>query len=130
MNLLIVDDDQGLALLLKMELEDQGHRVDTASNGFDGRDLSQKNRYDIIILDLMLPGMNGRQVCQDLRKNHISTPVMIMSALDSPDEKKACISAGASDFMAKPFLFEDFYHTILRLDRGYRYNANENGSSV
>ena len=124
MNLLIVDDDQGFAFLLKMELEDQGHRVDTASNGFDGRDLSQKISYDIIILDLMLPGMNGRQVCRELRKKKKGTPVMIMSALDSPDEREACISAGASDFMAKPFLFDDFYHKILLIDRNHRNNLD------
>jgi len=70
MNFLVVDDDQGLALLLKMELEDQGHKVDTASNGFDGKSLSLKKWYDLIILDLMLPGMNGRQVCQELKKHH------------------------------------------------------------
>jgi len=128
MNFLIVDDDQGLAALLKMELEDQGHSVETASNGFDGKSLSLKRRYDVIILDLMLPGMNGRQVCQELRKHHNPTPVMIMSALDTPDEKKACITAGASDFMAKPFLFDDFYHRLLQLVKGYRYHPDERRS--
>lgn len=117
MDLLIVDDDQGLAALLKMELEDQGHHVETASNGFDGKDLILKKRYDVIILDLMLPGMNGRQVCHEIRKQRKRTPVLIMSALDSPDEKEACISAGASDFLAKPFLFDDFYDEILQLVR-------------
>jgi DNA-binding response OmpR family regulator len=120
MNLLIVDDDQGLALLLKMELEDEGHIVDVASDGFEGKELSLKNRYDVIILDLMLPGMNGRQVCQDLRKCKNDTPVMIVSALDSQDEKEACMSAGASEFLAKPFLFEDFYQEILRLAKDRR----------
>jgi DNA-binding response OmpR family regulator len=120
MNLLIVDDDQGLALLLKMELEDEGHIVDVASDGFEGKELSLKNRYDVIILDLMIPGMNGRQVCQDLRKCKNDTPVMIVSALDSQDEKEACMSAGASEFLAKPFLFEDFYQEILRLAKDRR----------
>lgn len=125
MKFLIVDDDQGLALLLKMELEDQGHQVDTASNGFDGKSLSMNKRYDLIILDLMLPGMNGRQICQELRKHHHPTPVMIMSALDSTDEKEACLSAGANDFMTKPFLFEEFYHKVLLLVTGSRNNPDE-----
>jgi DNA-binding response OmpR family regulator len=118
MELLLVDDDQGLAFLLKMELEDQGHHVDTASNGWDGASLGLKNRYDVIILDLMIPGMNGRQVCRKLRKHNIGTPVLIMSALDSSDEREACLTAGAGDFLAKPFLFNDLYHKILQIHKG------------
>jgi DNA-binding response OmpR family regulator len=120
MNLLIVDDDQGLIQLLKMELEDQGHHVDTAFNGFEGKGTGLGNSYDVIILDLMLPGMNGRQVCQELRKNRVVTPVIIMSALDSEDEREACISTGASAFIAKPFRFEELYQKILNLHREYR----------
>jgi len=105
MELLLVDDDQGLAFLLKTELEDQGHHVDTASNGWDGASLGLKNRYD------------GRQVCRKLRKHNISTPVLIMSALDSSDEKEACLTAGARDFLAKPFLFDDLYHKVLKIYR-------------
>jgi DNA-binding response OmpR family regulator len=127
MNLLIVDDDQGLAALLKMELEEHGHHVETASNGFDGKALGLKNRYDVIILDLMLPGMNGRQVCQELRKKRDGTPVLIMSALDSADEKKACLSAGASEFLAKPFLFDEFYQRIQLIDRNHHHHINQVG---
>jgi len=120
MELLLVEDDQGFAFLLKMELEDHGHHVDMASNGFDAKSLGLRNHYDIIILDLMLPGMNGRQVCRVLKKNNIGTPILIMSALDSPDEIEACMSVGASDFLEKPFLFEDFYHKLLLMDRDNR----------
>jgi DNA-binding response OmpR family regulator len=115
MELLLVDDDQGLAFLLKTELEDQGNHVDTAFNGWDGASLGMKNSYDVIILDLMIPGINGRQVCRKLRKHNISTPVLIMSALDSSDEKEACLSAGARDFLAKPFLFDDLYHKVQKI---------------
>ena len=113
MELLLVDDDQGLAFLLKLELEDQGHHVDTASNGWDGTRMGLRNHYDVIILDLMIPGMNGRQVCRELKKNKVRTPVLIMSALDSTDEIEACLSAGAYDFLPKPFLFDDLYEKIL-----------------
>ena len=118
MKLLLVDDDQGLAFLLKMELEDQGNYVDTASNGWDASRLGLRNHYDVIILDLMIPGMNGRQVCRELKKHRIGTPVLIMSALDSQDEIDACMSAGARDFMQKPFLFDDLYHRILQIYKG------------
>ena len=125
MELLLVEDDQGFAFLLKMELEDQGHHVDMVSNGFDAKSLSLRNHYDIIIMDLMLPGMNGRQICRVLKKNHIDTPVLMMSALDSPDEKEACMNVGASDFLEKPFLFEDLYHKLLLIDKNNRKTRNE-----
>ena len=125
MELLLVEDDQGFAFLLKMELEDQGHHVDMVSNGFDAKSLSLRNHYDIIIMDLMLPGMNGRQICRVLKKNHIDTPVLMMSALDSPDEIEACMKVGASDFLEKPFLFEDLYHKLLLIDKNNRKTRNE-----
>ena len=125
MELLLVEDDQGFAFLLKMELEDQGHHVDMVSNGFDAKSLSLRNHYDIIIMDLMLPGMNGRQICRVLKKNHIDTPVLMMSSLDSPDEKEACMNVGASDFLEKPFLFEDLYHKLLLIDKNNRKTRNE-----
>jgi DNA-binding response OmpR family regulator len=124
MNLLLVDDDQDLTILLKMELEELGHHVDTAFNGYDGRGLGLKNHYDVIVLDLMLPGMNGHRLCEELRKNKIMTPVMIITALDSRDEIEAGILAGANSFMAKPFRFEDFYNKVLVLDRSYKAFMN------
>ena len=125
MELLLVEDDQGFAFLLKMELEDLGHHVDMVSNGFDAKSLSLRNHYDIIIMDLILPGMNGRQICRVLKKNHIDTPVLMMSSLDSPDEKEACMNVGASDFLEKPFLFEDLYHKLLLIDKNNRKTRNE-----
>ena len=87
MNILLVDDDQQLTTLLMMQLEGRGHRIDVAFNGYDGSSLALKNPYDVIILDLMLPGMNGRKVCTKLRENHVETPILMFSSLDSPEEK-------------------------------------------
>lgn len=126
MNLLLVDDDQELTILLKMELEDLGHSVDTAFSGFEGRGLVLKNHYDVIILDLMLPGMNGHKICKELRKNSIDSPVIMISSLDSKDERQAGLSAGANEFMAKPFRFEDFYNKIIRLDRDHKATSANN----
>jgi DNA-binding response OmpR family regulator len=125
MNLLLVDDDQELTFLLKMELEDLGHHVDTAFNGFDGKTLGLKNHYDVIILDLMLPGMNGHHICKELRKCKVETPVMIISALDSPDEREVGASEGANNFMAKPFRFESFYKQIVMLYRDHRAHQSD-----
>jgi len=120
MYLLLVDDDVGFTSLFRMELEDQGHRTDIAFNGFDGSSLALKNKYDVIILDLMLPGMNGLHICRKLRKHGVETPVLLISSLDSREEEKAGISAGADAFLGKPFTFEELYRKIIMLDRKHR----------
>ena len=124
MYLLLVDDDQGFTSLLQMELENQGHRTDIAFNGFDGSSLALKNRYDVIILDLMLPGMNGFHICRKLRKHGVETPVLLISSLNSREEEAAGISAGADAFLGKPFNFEELHHKLIMLDRKYRHSSS------
>jgi DNA-binding response OmpR family regulator len=122
MYLLLVDDDQEFTSLLKMELEDQGYQLDVAFNGFDGSSLALKNPYDVIILDLMLPGMNGLHICRKLRKHRVQVPVLMISSLDSREEENAGISAGADAFLGKPFRFEELQHKIIMLDRKHKNN--------
>ena len=117
MKLLVVDDDQELAMLLKMQLEDLGNRVDTSSNGIKGFKLAVGNDYDVIVMDLMLPGMNGLQICEALRKKWVNTPVIMISALDSRDEKVKGLASGADEFLVKPFSLDDLYTRIVVLDR-------------
>jgi DNA-binding response OmpR family regulator len=119
MKILLVDDDQEFTSLLRMELEGLGHYIDTANDGIFGRNLAENNRYDVIILDLMLPGADGRTVCKDIRQQNIHTPVLIISSLDSKEEKTAGLKAGANDYMVKPFRFKELYNNILRLKREY-----------
>jgi len=69
--------------------------------------------------------MNGRLVCRELKKNKIGTPILIMSALDSQDEIEACLSSGACDFLAKPFLFDDFYQKILLINKDIQETRDE-----
>jgi DNA-binding response OmpR family regulator len=117
MNILLVDDDQQLTTLLKMQFEGRGHHIDVAYNGYDGSCLALKNSYDVIILDLMLPGMNGRKVCTKLREKQVGTPILMISSLDSQEEKHSGIMAGANDYMVKPLPFEALHEKILMLDR-------------
>ena len=117
MNLLLVDDDQELTQLLQMQLEERGDDTDVAFNGIDGCQLALKNSYDVIILDLMLPGMNGRTICTKLRENRVLTPILMISSLDSMEEKRSGIAAGANEFMTKPIIFDVLYEKIILLDR-------------
>lgn len=117
MNILLVDDDQALTQLLQMQLQGKGDDTDVAYNGYDGFQLALKNPYDVIILDLMLPGMNGRTICLKLRANKVEAPILMISSLDSPEEKHSGMKAGANDYMAKPFPFEALYEKIMLLDR-------------
>jgi len=126
MILLLVDEVQELTKILIMEMEDKSNNVDIALDGHDGRNLGLKNQFDVIIPDLMLPGLNGHQICKELRNQHVGTPVFIISALDSQDEKEAGIFAGANDFLAKSFRFEDFCNGLVLLERDHR--ASSNGS--
>ena len=115
MDILLVDDDQHLTMLLKMKFEDKGDHLEVAYNGYDGADLALKEAFDAIILDLMLPGMNGRSVCSQLREKGIKVPILLISSLDSRQEKQASIHAGANDYLAKPVPFEYLYETIVSL---------------
>ncbi len=120
MRILLIDDDQELTSLLKMELEDMGHPTDTANNGFVGENKALVNTYDLIILDLMLPGKDGHSICQSLRKKHFGIPILMISSLDSKEEKAEGFSEGINDFLTKPFSFDDLYNKILVLDNEYQ----------
>ena len=89
MKILLVDDDQELTSFLSMELEDMGHFIEVANDGISGKDLALKKPYDVIILDLMLPGTDGHSICRNLRENHVITPVLMISSLNSNKEIQA-----------------------------------------
>jgi DNA-binding response OmpR family regulator len=119
MKILLIDDDQEFTSFLKMELEDMGHPTDTAFNGFVGENKALINPYDLIILDLMLPGQDGHSICKRLREKHFGIPILMISSLDSKEEKSLGFSEGINDFMTKPFSFDDLYNKIICLDNEY-----------
>ncbi|CZQ91313.1 transcriptional regulatory protein c terminal [Trichococcus palustris] len=100
---LLVDDEPSILTLLAFNLEKDGYEVYTASDGLEGYELAISNPFDFIILDLMLPSMDGIDVCKRLRQEKIETPIMILTAKDDEFEKVIGLELGADDYMTKPF---------------------------
>ena len=117
MRALIVEDDQELQRLLKQALTDAGYVVDTASDGEDGHFLGDTEPYDVVILDLGLPKMDGVRVLESWRKSGRKMPVLILTARDRWSDKVAGFDAGADDYLAKPFYTEELLARVRALVR-------------
>ena len=103
MRILIVEDEVRLAETLKQLLEDQRYQADTVYDGADGVDYGLTGQYDLIILDVMLPKVDGFQAAQRLRAAHVSTPILMLTARDEVSDKISGLDCGADDYMTKPF---------------------------
>src|SRR6478752_207354 len=102
---LVVEDEVRQAAALKRGLEAEGYAVDVASNGTDGLWLASEQPYDAVVLDLMLPGLNGYRVCAELRAKEIWTPVLMLTAKDGELDEAEALDTGADDFLSKPFSY-------------------------
>ncbi|QSW88851.1 response regulator transcription factor [Flavobacterium endoglycinae] len=109
---LLVEDDPRVASFITRGLEEQLYQVKNVTKGFDAINEVMENTYDIIILDIMLSDITGFEVCEVLRNRKIIVPILILSALDTPQEKVRGLKAGADDYLAKPFLFEELLARI------------------
>lgn len=105
MRVLVVDDEERLAAVIKKGLEAEGFATDVALNGSDALWMARENPYDAIVLDVMLPGMNGYQVCQSLRDLGVWTPIMMLTAKDGDLDVAEGLDIGADDYMTKPFSY-------------------------
>ena len=103
MRILIVEDEMRLAETLRQLMEDQRYQADTVYDGADGVDYGLAGQYDLIILDVMLPKVDGFQVAQRLRAAHVSTPILMLTARDEVSDKISGLDCGADDYMTKPF---------------------------
>lgn len=117
MHLLLIEDNPDLVGNLNEFLEDHGHTVDIAYNGLTGLNFALQNNYDVIVLDLMLPGMDGLEVCSRFRKEGFSTPVLMLTARDTLDNKLEGFNSGADDYLVKPFDFPELQVRINALAR-------------
>ncbi|MGC8852519.1 MAG: response regulator transcription factor [Hydrogenobacter sp.] len=117
MRLLLVEDDKALGRLLKKGLEEEGFLVDWVSDGLIAQEYAKENSYEVIILDLMLPKQDGLKLLESLRKQGINTPVLILTAKGSVEDKVKGLNAGADDYLAKPFAFEELVARIKALIR-------------
>lgn len=107
MRILIVEDEHKIANSIKQGLEQENYAADVAYSGSDGYDLASSEDYDLIILDLMLPGMSGLEICQKLRMKNIHTPILMLTAKSQIRDKVAGLDGGADDYLTKPFSFEE-----------------------
>lgn len=116
MRLLVVEDELKLAEYLRQGLSENGYVVDVAHNGIDGRHLALSGDYDLILLDVMLPGMDGFGVLEAIRKNK-PVPVLILTARDQVEDRVRGLRDGADDYLVKPFAFSELLARILALLR-------------
>lgn len=112
MKILIIEDDEKIVNFLKKGLEEESYVIDYALNGDDGYYLACVNTYDLILLDIMLPIKDGIEMCQALRKNQIFTPIIMLTAKDTTEDKIKGLDIGANDYLAKPFSFAELLARI------------------
>ncbi len=124
--ILVVDDDNEIRELLEFDLSHSGYKVDTARDGFEGLEKAVGNYYDLILLDVMMPKMNGFEVCKNIRKSKPELPVLMLTAKGTIDDKTQGFDCGADDYLVKPF---DIQEVLLRVRALLRRNS-EQGSDV
>ncbi len=119
MRILVVEDEVKVASFIRRALEEESYAVDVCSDGTKGLDLARSGSYDLVILDLMLPGLPGLEVLKSLRKERVPVPVLILTARSQVDQKVKGLDAGADDYLTKPFAIEELLaRTRVLLRRG------------
>jgi DNA-binding response OmpR family regulator len=117
MYVLVVEDERRLAQLVRRVLEEEGHTVDLAYDGEEGLAMGMEASHDVIVLDILLPGIDGIEVCQALRKNRVDTPILLLTALDDVQDRVRGLDAGADDYLGKPFAFQELLARLRALGR-------------
>ena len=117
MRLLIAEDEEDLAEVLSVFFEKNHFTVETVHNGFDAYEAAMQEQYDAIILDVMMPKMNGIEVLQKLRAEKVSTPIMMLTAKGETDDRITGFNAGADDYLPKPFAMGEFISRVRALTR-------------
>ncbi|MBP9853569.1 MAG: response regulator transcription factor [Candidatus Omnitrophica bacterium] len=117
MRILVAEDEKKLASFIKRGLKEKGYAVDVVGNGNDALFQAESNPYDLIILDIMLPGKDGLFVCRQFRKKNNTIPILILTARDDIEDKVTGLDAGADDYLTKPFIFAEFLARVRALTR-------------
>jgi two-component system, OmpR family, copper resistance phosphate regulon response regulator CusR len=112
-NILVVEDELRLADILKKQLNESGFNVEIATDGYIGKQLIERKRYNLVLLDINLPLINGYDLCREIRKTNINVPIIMLTALGTPDNKVAGFDTGADDYVIKPF---DFRELLARIN--------------
>lgn len=117
MKILLVEDDPKISSFVKIGLESNDCIVDSAYDSFIGEKLTLSKKYDLIILDVVIPGISGFELCKKIRNNNILTPVLMLTSLDSIEDKLTGFECGADDYLLKPFSFQELLARIKALNR-------------
>jgi heavy metal response regulator len=124
MRILVIEDEAKMAAFIKRGLEEEGAAVDVSPDGEDGLFRAKAATYDVVILDITLPLLDGIEVCRRLRQDRIATPVLLLTARDSVDMKVRGLDSGADDYLTKPFAFAELLARIRALRRRDRAEVN------
>jgi DNA-binding response OmpR family regulator len=133
MRILVVEDNHRLSASLQLNLAHEGYSVDAAYDGQEGQDLAELAPYDLIILDVLLPAKDGFAVCRDLRRRRIHTPILLLTARDSVDDRVEGLNCGADDYLVKPFAMREMLarlRALLRRQQPYQPGRLQMGSLV
>ncbi|MFH1092739.1 MAG: response regulator transcription factor [Candidatus Omnitrophota bacterium] len=122
MRILLIEDEKKIASFIKRGLKEEHYAVDVAYDGENGLFLADTSQYDLIIIDIMLPGKNGINVCREIRSEKVDVPILFLSAKSGLDDKIVGLDAGADDYLTKPFAFEELLARIRALLRRKRKN--------
>ncbi|MDD5036894.1 MAG: response regulator, partial [Methylococcaceae bacterium] len=117
MHILLVEDDERIVEFIRRGLKAEGYTVEVARSGQEALPLGTEGMFQLIILDLGLPDLNGRQICEGLRSQGVDTPILMLTARDTVQDKVVGLRAGADDYMTKPFAFEELLARIEALCR-------------
>ncbi|HEU5376277.1 MAG TPA: response regulator transcription factor [Ktedonobacteraceae bacterium] len=133
MRILVIEDNHRLSSSLAANLTHEGYSVDTAYDGQEGQDFAELAPYDLIILDILLPKKDGLEVCRDLRRRRIHTPILLLTARDSVDDRVQGLDCGADDYLVKPFAMRELLarlRALLRRQSPYTNGRLEMGDLV
>lgn len=117
MHILLIEDEPKTLHYIKKGLEENLYKVDTAEDGKTGKHLALRNAYNLIITDIIMPGLNGKELCLQLREAQIETPILMLTALATTEDVVAGLDSGADDYLAKPFEFKELLARIRSLTK-------------
>jgi DNA-binding response OmpR family regulator len=115
--ILVIEDESNVVNLLKRGLEEEGYEISVAMDGLSGYEMARKHQFDLMIMDIMLPGMNGIEICRNLRTHKITTPILMLTALGSTENIVSGLDSGADDYLVKPFNFAELLARMRTLFR-------------
>lgn len=117
MHILVIEDERRLASLVRRALQEEGHKVEVSNDGAEGLDMAETTGYDLLVLDLMLPHLDGVEICRRLRSTGSDVRILMLTARDAVQDRVAGLEAGADDYLVKPFSFTELIARVRALAR-------------